>query len=162
MRLNGNYCGEDESKESHATSLEAIIMRAEFACHWLAERRLLRFTCSMLHVILIQNAAGQRGSRVKPCGAKQEVSPVMLMMPANSRALAPGWLTSTHWMRYVPLFVEIKAEACEDQGEERHEDSDGDGAAVGGAAGVGVDERYVFPHAQAWWRETLRSVRSSV
>lgn len=65
-------------------------------------------------------------------------------------------------MRYVPLFVEIKAEACEDQGEERHEDSDGDGAAVGGAAGVGVDERYVFPHAQTWWRETLRSVRGSV
>lgn len=81
---------------------------------------------------------------------------------AISWALAPGRLTSTHWMRYVPLFVEIKAEACEDQGEERHEDSDGDGAAVGGAAGVGVDERYIFPHAQTWWWETLGSVRSSV
>lgn len=42
-------------------------------------------------------------------------------------------------MHYIPLLVEIKAEACEDQGEERHEDSDSHGAAVGGAAGVGVN-----------------------
>lgn len=54
---------------------------------------------------------------------------------------------------YIPLLVEIKTEACEDQGEERHEDGDSDGAAVGGAAGVGIDERYVFPHAQTWGRE---------
>lgn len=61
MRLNGNYCGKDESEELHVTSLEAIIMRAKFACHRLDERGLLQFICSMLHVILIKNAAVRWG-----------------------------------------------------------------------------------------------------
>lgn len=55
MRLNGNYCGKDESEELYATSLEAIIMRAKFACHMPDERGL------MLHVILIKNAAVRWG-----------------------------------------------------------------------------------------------------
>lgn len=61
-------------------------------------------------------------------------------------------------MHYIPLLVEIKAEASEDQGEERHEDSDSNGAAVGGAAWVGVNERYVFPHTQTWKRGKLHPV----
>lgn len=77
MRLNGNYCGKDESEELRATSLEAIIMRAKFACHRL-ERGLLQFICSMLHVILIKNAAGRWGSHVEPYVAKQEVRPTKL------------------------------------------------------------------------------------
>lgn len=69
------------------------------------------------------------------------------------------WLTSTLWMRYIPLLVEIKAEACEDQSKERHEDSDSDGAAVSRAAGVGVYKCHVFPHAQTWKREILCPVQ---
>lgn len=50
----------------------------------------------------------------------------------------------------IPLFVEIKAKACEDKGKERHEDSDSNRTAVGGDAGVGVNERYIFSHTQTW------------
>lgn len=58
-------------------------------------------------------------------------------------------------IRYIPLFVEIKAEACKDEGEERHEDGDSNGAAVGGAAGFGVSERNVLSHAQTWKKNIL-------
>lgn len=54
----------------------------------------------------------------------------------------------------VPLFVEIKAEACEDEGKERHEDSDSDRTAVGGAVGLGVSESNVLSHAQTWQKKT--------
>lgn len=77
MRLNGNYRGKDESEELHATSLEAIIMRAKFACHRLDERGLLQFICSMLHVILIKNAAVRWGhvlSRVQLGERRREQS----------------------------------------------------------------------------------------
>lgn len=61
MRLNGNYCGKDESEEQDATSLEFHIMRAKFACH----RRAVRGPLSVrVRVILIKNAAGQRRSKV--------------------------------------------------------------------------------------------------
>lgn len=65
MRLNGNYCVKDESEEPHATSLEAIIMRAKFACHRPDESGLLQLICCMLHVILIKNAAVRWGSCVR-------------------------------------------------------------------------------------------------
>ena len=51
--------------------------------------------------------------------------------------------------RALPLLVEIEAEPCEYEGEERHQDGHGHGAAVGGAAGLGLHRRDVLPHAHA-------------
>lgn len=49
----------------------------------------------------------------------------------------------------LPLLVEIKAEACKDEGEERHKNSNSDGAAVGGTIGFGVREGHVLSQSQA-------------
>lgn len=51
---------------------------------------------------------------------------------------------------HVPLLVEVEAEACDDEGEERHEDGHSNRAAVGGAVGFRVAERDVLSHAQTW------------
>ena len=51
--------------------------------------------------------------------------------------------------RALPLLVEIEAEPREYEGEERHQDGHGHGAAVGGAAGLGLHRRDVLPHAHA-------------
>lgn len=48
----------------------------------------------------------------------------------------------------VPLFVEIKTEACKDEGKERHEDSNSNRTAVGGAAGFRVGEGDILPYTQ--------------
>lgn len=58
---------------------------------------------------------------------------------------------------FIPLFVEIKAEACEDEGKERHEDGDSDRTAVGGAIGLGVGERDILPHTQTWKESSVLS-----
>lgn len=58
--------------------------------------------------------------------------------------------------RDVPLFVEIKAEACKDEGKERHEDSDSDRTAVGGAVGLRVSESNILSHAQTWQKKTKK------
>lgn len=50
----------------------------------------------------------------------------------------------------IPLFVEIKTEAGKDEGEERHEDSDSNRTAVGGAVGFRVGEGNIFSHTQTW------------
>lgn len=60
--------------------------------------------------------------------------------------------------RDVPLFVEIKAEACEDEGKERHEDSDSDRTAVGGAVGLGVSESNILSHAQTWQEKNKKAL----
>ena len=51
-------------------------------------------------------------------------------------------------IHYIPLLVEIKSEACKDEGKERHEDSDSNRAAVGGGIGFRVSECYIFSHTQ--------------
>lgn len=53
-------------------------------------------------------------------------------------------------MHYIPLFVEIKTEACKDEGKERHEDSDSNRTAVGGAVGFRISEGNIFSHTQTW------------
>lgn len=57
---------------------------------------------------------------------------------------------SHKWNPYVPLFVEIEAQACEDEGEERHEDSDGHWTTVGGAVGFRVRKRHILSHVHTW------------
>ena len=56
---------------------------------------------------------------------------------------------------FIPLLVEIKAEACEDEGKERHEDGDSDRTAVGGAIGLVISERDILPHTQTWKESSL-------
>ena len=53
-------------------------------------------------------------------------------------------------IQYIPLFVEIKSEACKDEGKERHEDSNSNRTAVGGAIGFRVSECNILSHTQTW------------
>lgn len=64
-------------------------------------------------------------------------------------------------LRFIcfPLFVEIKAEACKDEGKERHEDSDSNRTAVGRATGFGVSECNVLSHTQTCKENTRFSKR---
>lgn len=60
---------------------------------------------------------------------------------------------------YIPLFVEIKSEACKDEGKERHEDSDSNRTAVGGAVGFRVSECNILSHTQTWKKTIIFSGR---
>lgn len=50
----------------------------------------------------------------------------------------------------IPLFVEIEAKSCKDQGKERHKDCDSNRAAVGGGVGFRVSGRNIRSHTQTW------------
>lgn len=58
-------------------------------------------------------------------------------------------------IRHIPLFVEIKSEACKDEGKERHEDSYSDRTAVGRAIRFGVNECNILPHTQTWKKNII-------
>lgn len=62
-------------------------------------------------------------------------------------------------IHYIPLFVEIKTEACKDEGKERHENSDSDRTAVGGAVGLGVSESNILSRTQTWKKNIIFSNR---
>ncbi len=60
-------------------------------------------------------------------------------------------------IRFIPLFVEIKSKACKDEGKERHEDSDSNRTAVGGAVGFRVSESNILSHTQTWKKNIIFS-----
>lgn len=64
-------------------------------------------------------------------------------------------------IQHIPLFVEIKSEACKDEGKERHEDSYSDRTAVGRAIGFGVNECNILPHTQTWKKNIILSKKLS-
>lgn len=58
-------------------------------------------------------------------------------------------------IQYIPLFVKIKTEACKDEGKERHEDSDSNRTAVGGAIGLRVTQCNIFSHTQTCKKKNI-------